>query len=301
MILDPGLHEIPVEDYHLDPCGISLSHSGIVTLLNETPAHFAARHPKLSQWPDHIRESTKAQDLGSIVHSLILGKGAEYKVIDLSNFRNKDGSTAKTFGNAEAKRAKEEAEGNGFIVIDGETFMQAQAIAGSAIEALTKRFGGWPIGQSEVTGIWRRQTAHGEILCRMLMDHWSHRTVTILDVKTSGKSLGDEDLSRSMASMGNDIQAAFYLEGINTLFPELAGLTQFVFAYVETEPPYACRFVTIRESWLTRARFRVDRAANLFAECLKKDVWPAWSGDVALSAPGYLESKWEQEELQEVS
>jgi hypothetical protein len=41
--------DVPCEDYFADPCPRpSLSNSGIGVLLNQSPAHFAARHPRLN-------------------------------------------------------------------------------------------------------------------------------------------------------------------------------------------------------------------------------------------------------------
>jgi hypothetical protein len=75
-----------------------------------------------------------------------------------------------------------------------------------------------------------------------------------------------------------------------------------VFAFVEFEPPYASRFVKITESWMTRARFRIDRAANLFAKCLRANEWPGYPhAELTLSAPSWLESKWENAELEEIA
>jgi hypothetical protein len=299
----PGLYyDLPVAQYHADPCDApSLSSSGIRTLLSSTPAHFAARHPKLTQWPDQIRVATKAQDLGTVVHRLVLERGSEYIVIDPSNFRNKDGTVATTFNNAQAKAAKVSAESQGLVVIDNDTYSQAREVADRLIAKLQARYGGWPIGQSEVTGIWQRQTAHGPIWCRMLLDHVSERAVTALDMKSTALSLDKDELPKSIANAGGDIQNAWYIDGLSTLFPQYAGLWQFVFMYGEVNPPYDVLPVKLGEGWLTRARHRINRACDLFALCMKRNEWPGWSIDepLTLSAPSYLATKWEAEELEE--
>jgi hypothetical protein len=298
-----GLHpEISDIEYHADAITPepALSSSGIRTLLNETPAHFAARNPRLTQWPDNTIESTREQDLGSVAHALILGKGARFKVLNLADYRNKDGSEAKTFNNAEAKRAKQQAESEGFIVIDHDTHMAAQAIAKSATKRLVEKFGTWPIGESELVGIWKRPTRHGDIFGRMLLDHFSHKAATIIDIKTTTKPISDDEIPKSLASIGADIQAAWYIEGVSTIFPELMGLVQFIFLFVEQQPPYSARPVRVSESWLTRARFRIDRAADVFARCLKANDWPAYPHDeLIVQAPSWLETKWTNEELEE--
>jgi hypothetical protein len=291
--LGQGLHlDINPMEYHADTLTPepALSSSGIRTLLTSTPAHFRARNARLSPW-DVKNESTDAQSLGTVIHRLILGRGGEFVVLSgFDDWRTKA-----------AQIQRKDAIERGLVPILEKTHDQAQRIAGYGIEALRERFGGWPIGESEVVGIWRAETENGPVWKRMLIDHWSERAVTVLDVKTTARPIADEDLARKFATEGGDIQAAHYTEGISTIFPKFAGLVQFQFVVIEVEPPFAVRFVKLNESWLTRARFRTERASNLFAECIKNDRWPAWTDDVSLSAPSYLETKWEYEELEGVA
>lgn len=287
-----GLHDLPVDEYHRDELTSepALSASGIRTLLNATPAHFKARNPRLTDWPERIEEPTKAQDLGTVVHKLILGKGHEFEVADetITDFRTKA-----------AQQWRDQVRLAGQIPILKTTYRDALQISNAATKALTERFGGWPIGESEVTGIWQRETPYGPIWCRMLMDHWSRKACTILDIKTTSKGISDDELRKKIANDGGDIQAAWYASGAETIFPELAGLVQFKFIFVEVEPPLCVRPIGLSESWLTRARFRIDRAANDFAKCLKSGEFPGYpAAETQLSAPTYLETKWEAEELE---
>lgn len=287
--LKSGLHDISSDAYHSDPApDPSLSSSGIRTLLNETPAHFKARHPRLTTFPDAIeRPSTREQDLGTVVHRILLGAGCEFAVISgFDDFRKK-----------EAQTLRDAAREEGRVPILEKTYAQAEQIAAHAEKALKERFGGWPIGDSEVTMLWQRETANGPIWNRALMDQFSHRLATVVDLKTTGRCISDDELARKLAGDGADIQNAHYVNGVETLFPDLAGLVQFIFVVVETEAPFAVRFASLSESWLTRARFRIDRAADTFANCLRTNNWPAWPMNATLHAPGYLEARWEAEEI----
>lgn len=287
-----GIHDIDVEAYHRDELcpEVSLSSSGIRTLLNETPAHFAARNPRLTSWPDLVETPSREQDLGSVIHSLLLGKGAAFDVVDFDDWRKK-----------EAQMMRDASRASGKIPMLRKTYANALQVAEKAAEHLTYLFHAWPIGQSERTMIWQRKTVHGPIWCRALVDHMSEGA-QLIDLKTTSRSIGDEDLKRKIAQDGGDIQAAWYTEGLATLFPELAGRVKFTFIFIEVEPPFLPRPITLSENWLTRARFRIDRAADIFAKCLREDKWPGWPTELTtLSAPTYLETKWETEELEAAS
>lgn len=295
-VVAPGIYDWPVDYYHSDPCPeVSLSSSGINTLLNETPAHFAARNPRLTRWPDHLNDSTKEQDLGTVVHSLVLGKGHEIKIIDLSEFRNKDGTPAQTFNNAAAKKAKEQAEADGLIVIERQAYDQAEFVAAAATEALRQRFGTWPIGNSEMSMVWKRRTTdkESEIWCRGLADHlgegqWSN---VIVDLKTTGRGISDYDLQKK-AEREAAVQAAWYSEGLAAIRPELRGRIKFYFIFVEVEPPYSVRRIALNQQWHDMAPQLIDIAVDKFADCLRADRWDSYPDDDVLDMPLRVEQAW---------
>jgi hypothetical protein len=293
-MIEPGFHDLPVELYHQDPCfeayGVpSLSSSGITTLLTQTPAHFKAKHPRLTEWPDYIEDSTPAQDLGSVVHALVLGKGAEIAIAEYNDWRK---SAAQDFRDA--------ARLNGQIPVLRKVYEQAEAIAYKATDKLTHHFGRWPIGEPELAAIWKRRTPSGEkIWCRSLNDMLDLRGGVIVDLKTTGRAIGDDDLAKKLAGDGADIQAAHYLNGLETLIPELAGRATFVFVVVEVDPPFDVRFATLRQRWLHMANMRIDRATDIFAECLATNEWKGWPETAELDPPSWRESQWTNDELSE--
>ena len=290
--LGAGIHEIPVEIYHADPCKEpSISSSGITTLLNLTPAHFAAQHPKLTTFPDLVRTSTKEQDLGTVLHKIILGRGEDYKVITgFDDWRKK-----------EAQQLRDEARGNGYVPILEKTAAEAAAIAEHAVVALKQRFGSWPIGDSEQTIIWQRATGVNEkpqVWCRALADHLSMRACTIVDIKTTGVGLHDNAIVNKLVD-GAAVQAAHYLNGIENIDPDNAGTWQFVLFFVETEAPYLCRPITVKGTWRALADQRIDGAVAKFARCLATNEWPGWNADDSLDMPQWAQSRWEMQILME--
>lgn len=286
--LGAGFHEIPSDVYHLDPCPEpSLSSSGIHRLLEYTPAHFAACHPRLTQWPDAPEDTSDAMDLGTVVHKLVLGAGMQFQVIDGYNDWRKDA----------AKALREEARANGLIPMLRHKFDEAERIAEYAIEGLKKRFGGWPLGRSEVAMIWQRQTEEGPAWCRALDDHLIDDRHTILDLKTTALSLSDRDIEKKIA-YGLDIQAAHYLDGYETLRPEAQGRAKFAFVFVETVPPYGVRTAYMPEHWLTLVRPALYRESATFAKCLATNTWPGWDTFAQVHIPQWRDKQFMELELE---
>lgn len=276
MTLGIGIHPgIAMKEYLSDNLTPepALSSSGIRTLFEETPAHFAARNPRLSDWPMED-DSTKETDLGTIVHGLILGCGGDFCVIDPTSFRNKDGSQAKNFNNADAKAAKQQAEDKGLIVITPAVNRQATMIADRASEAILKRYGHiWESGVSEATMIWQRFDG---LWCRARVDRLNDISGYIFDIKTTSRGLAEFGLASKFAGEGTDIQAAHYIDGLEAIRPELAGRIRFVIIALEVEPPYEIRFLSMPSSTIAKCQQIVDLAALRLAACLAENRWPGY-------------------------
>ena len=294
--LGVGVHEVAFEQYLADPCiEPSLNASGAAVLIEQTPAHFQAYHPRLSPWradasdEDEPVKQDRAKRLGSLVHALVLGQGKTFRICDFPDWRTKA-----------AKEARADALVCGEMPVLASEHAQAQVISKWAKGALVSKFGRWPIGDSERCVVWRRDTAHGPIYCRAAFDHWSDDRTLICDLKTTARSTEANALARKLSDDGADYQNAWYVDGAEALHPHLAGRIQFIFCVVEVDPPYAVRFVELPTAWTHMARRRLDGAADTFARCLKRGRWPGY-GDTTttLQMPGYLERQWLTDELEE--
>ena len=83
-----GIHpNIPETRYHADPCETPSASSSILkTLIERSPLHAWWDHPRLD--PDFEYEaSTDAQASGTILHSMILGTPAPYRVLAFNSYR----------------------------------------------------------------------------------------------------------------------------------------------------------------------------------------------------------------------
>lgn len=306
IVLPCGVHDIPAEQYFADPCEQpSLTSSGIKRLLNGSPAEFAARHPKLTSWPELAEETTKAKDRGTIIHSLVLGKGTGFHACDPQDLFPKVATKkgmAYTTWSAGAKEWKEEQEATGIIVMSRKEGASVQAAAQAMIELIRDEYGDWPLGESEQTLIWQRDTSYGPIWCRAMVDHLALRHMLVLDPKTTGLGLSDRALSKIVASDMWHIQAAWYLEGVTSCHRgggDYAGRLTFRFPVVEVDPPFQARMVDLSNDWLTIAGQRIDRAAELFAKCLYANEWPAHAPVCSPEMPSWMVAEFEAEEMRD--
>jgi hypothetical protein len=295
----PGIYtNITPEEYHADAQTPepALSASGIKLLLSGSPAEFAAHSPRLTSWPELCDSRTRSKDLGTIVHSLVLQKGAGFHACDPEDCpaRTKKGEPYQSWRDA-AKEWKEEQEASGIIVMSRKDGANVQSAAEALGRMLQKRFGDWPIGDSEVAIYWERPTEFGPIWCRALLDHLSLQHLIILDPKSTEYRLADHIVRKKVADEQWAIQAAWYTEAVEAIHPEVAGRMSFRFPLVEFKPPFQRRMIAMSEARMSIARQRIDRAANLFAKCLRDGVWPEYEQDYEPEVLTWELQEWEAE------
>jgi len=293
-----GIFDITPDEYHSDPVvEPSLSSSGIKRLLSSSPASFASFHPKLTRWPDRLRETTDAQDIGAIAHCVVLGKGTRYVIGDPSDHLTEKGQKAQTWAAKSAAQWKADREADGLVVINRERSARAETAAQTMKDLIAREYGDWPLGDSEQSVIWQGESRHGLIWCRAMLDHLSKRHMLILDPKFTDLAIDDRSIQRKAASEQWHIQQAWYTEGVEALAPETKGRWTFRFVICELNPPYQVRFVDLPESWIHVARSRIDRAADTFALCLKNNEWPPLPYHCSPQPPDWLLRDFEEEEL----
>lgn len=334
-----GIHDISLEAYLADPCEQpSLTRSGIVTLERSTPAKFAARHPRLTQFPEALKQkATDPQKLGSVVHAKLCGTGADYVAKDCSEFKTQDGKPAKVWS-GDGKTWKQQQEAAGKIVISREGDAKALRVATEIYNTIASEFAmpDWrDHARLEQTLIWQRETSYGPIWCRAKPDIML--PFAILDAKSTGLTLDHETIRRRLEATGDDVQGVWYPQGAHaiatgclrcghntfhrTISPkgcETSGCgcidpefvddrvetLPFFFVIAEFEPPYTVILREMDEEWKARRQRHVDRACELFAKCLYANEWPEYTEKMprraTLSAPSYKVSQWLEEELAEV-
>lgn len=263
MITEPGVYDIPENEYHADPvAGGSLSCSEAQLLL-ESPARY--RYRKLAG-----EEHRDTFDFGHAVHGLVLGVGREVVVVDAADWRTKD-----------ARAAKVEAHAAGrvpILVDDWEVAkaMQAAVYDHPAAAALLDRDHGRP----EQTLVWR--DAASGVMLRALVD-WlrdkpSSGRLILADYKTT-RDASARAFAKSAASYGYHQQAPWYCDGAKALLEVDAAL---VFIAQEHQPPYLVNVIELDATAQQIGRERNRAAIDLFVACTARDEWPGYGPEVAL-------------------
>ena len=195
----PGVYDIPPERYHQDPViEPSLSNSIAKVLLNKSPLHAAAQHPRLAV--DPITTHKEIFDLGKAAHTLLLGKGEPFEIIDADNWQTKA-----------AKSAREQARREGKTPILEYQFQNTQRMAEACRIQLADHDEGdlLAAGVGEQTIVWREK----DVWCRALLD-WSPPAIeegcTFLDYKSTAASAHPSVWSsKTGPAIGFDFQNAF--------------------------------------------------------------------------------------------
>jgi len=278
-VLDVGLHYgVPASVYHADPTPTPSLSSGVArTLLSKSPAHAALEHPRMGNVK---RETTAAMSTGTLVHAMLSGSD-EIVVGEFKDFKTKA-----------AQEWREAAEACGKIAVLGAAFDEAEKAANAVRLRAGLGITRQPFtadSRNEVTAIWK----DGDAYCRARFD--------TLDVEEMGDCIAwdwkstsditDRGISQSIAKYRYDIQAAFYLRGLDHVLPKYRGRTHFVFVFFETKPPFAVRRVKLSASYLSAAALKVNEAIRMWDHCLKIQQWPLTSPDTfEVELPAYLET-----------
>lgn len=260
VVTEPGVYDIPEQDYHADPVPAgSLSASGAKKLL-ACPAKFAYDR-------DHPPQPSAAMEFGTALHTLVLGRGSRITVVDAATWQGKA-----------AKEAAEIARAEGKVPLLTADHLKAQAITDAvrahpvAGKLFNPEFGDaersifWV---DELTGVWLRSR----------LDWLPHpvgygRRMVIGDLK-SAASASKAAISKAVANFGYHVQAAFYTSAVRAM-----GLDEdpaFIFVFCEKDPPYPVTLAQLDDDALAAGEAAMRRAIERFRDCSESGIWPAYS------------------------
>lgn len=253
--------DVTASEYHADPCETpSLSSTILKRLLTATPAHARAAHPRLN--PAFVEKAEDKFDLGTAAHELLLEGEASVEVCDFPNW-----------GTNAAKAARAVARDAGLTPLLAKDWDRVQAMANAArrqLEMVACDPAPLTAGKAEQTLVWD----DGGVLCRARID-WLHDDLTAVDdLKTTGASASPRAWAKTMFGMGAEIQAAFYLRGLEKA---LGARPTWRFVVQENYEPYALSVVTLAPEVLALAARKVEYALNVWRRCMTSGVWPAYS------------------------
>lgn len=250
-----GLLCISADQYHSHP---AVGHSGLVRIMR-SPAHYEnyLRNPP---------ESTPAMQLGTAFHTALLEHdrfSQDFVVAPKFDRRTKEGKAA-----AEAWEA--DNAGKNALTAEQMQAIKAMAYIVHCHAGATKLLA---CGLAEMSAFWIDQETGIECKCRPDFLSMSGEAVTgIVDVKTCCDA-SVEGFARAIASLGYDVQAAFYQDGLKAM----TGRTiSFYFIAVEKEAPYAVAAYKASDEVIEVGRAKYRGALQLLKWCREKNQWPAY-------------------------
>lgn len=284
-----GVHTIPAATYHADQVGDqpTLSASIINVLLNQSPAHAKAAHPRLN--PDYEHKSEERFDVGTVCHSLLLEGEASVEIVDAPDWRTKW-----------AQEARDVARQHGRIPLLGHHYDSVKGMVAAVVEQIgALDIDPLPLvaGKPEQTIVWEEQG----VACRARID-WLHDDgLTVDDLKTSTRSANPHQWTRTnLYSHGCDTQCAFYKRGLKAVTGKDVDWRWIV---VEVNPPYALSVISPGPDVLAFADAKIDHALEVWKRCLETNEWPGYPTQVCYAElPPWLENQWlEQRALEEAA
>lgn len=254
----PGLLHMPAKQYHADK---AIGHSGIVKML-KSPAH-------LREYLDHPHEATPAMAFGTAVHTYVLEPevfSEEFVVAEKFDRRTKEGKEA-------AARFEEVNQGKTMITTEE---LNTLTLVRSAVQSHLGAHKLLGDGEAELSAFWTDPITGLNCKCRP--DWFNGEAVVDLKTCVDASSNG---FSRSIATFGYDIQAAFYVDGIKAI----TGLEiPFLFVAVEKEAPHAVAVYQADPQIIEIGRKKYQAALQLLKWCQDQGNWPAYqpSGEIEL-------------------
>lgn len=275
MITEPGVYDIPEDEYHEDPIeGGSLSSTGARMLLPPScPALFRHR----TAYPTYRDEF----DFGTAAHRLVLDNGPEIEVVGAYDWRTKA-----------AKEARDKARAEGKVPLLEDDYARVQAMAAAikehpeASELLDPSTGKAEqtlVWRDDRTGIWRR--------ARLDYLKYDGDHVTIVDYKTT-RSANPGAISKSIYEYGYHQQQEWYTDGLLTLG---AQDVEFRFIFQEKSAPYLVTVVRLDPDAVLWGGVLNRKAIDVYQRCVLTGEWPGYTDKcLELSLPGYALAQYER-------
>jgi len=274
------LLDISPAEYHLRP---EFS-STIAKEVLRSPRHAWMIHPS---YGGRGKAPTKSTERGTVVHKLVLGKGAQdFEVLPHEEYRTD-----------KAKADRDAVIASGRIPLKPKEFTAAGAIALAIKNRLVEEhefdarvpssLDGSSGGVSEQGMVWTEQTEHGPVECRGMMDHVFLSRGLIVDLKVV-EDASDGAIELSAEYYHYALQSCAYVRGLTAVEPTMAGRIKFLFIFAEAAPPYALNIVEPDGVFRELGERRWLRAVSTWGRCLKTAEWPAYGAGIRqITAPAW--------------
>jgi hypothetical protein len=274
---------VDAHQYHADELADqpTLSSSIAKLLVEASPAHARAAHPKLN--PSYERRTEDKFEFGIAAHQLLLEGESAIEVCVFDNWLTKA-----------AKEQRDQARAYGRIPVLAKDADRLEEFATEVRRQLAES-GLNPVpftdGEPEQTMVWDEDG----VLCRARID-WLHTNGDVRDLKTTSRYAPGWDRG-PLFDNGCDIQAALYMRGLRKL---LGRDPEWTWIVAETKPPYGVMVYKLTAPVRALGDSKLDVALAKWKACLETGRWPGYPATVVdADLPAYVESRWLAQEARE--
>lgn len=252
------------EAYHKDELpGHPHFSRGVALKIFQSPKLAWTLHPQLGGKAEEEEEDPQKVErlqMGSLIHSLLLGGGQELVVVPEKDWR-KD----------VAKDQRAKAKAAGCMAVLKHKLESAQETCREIRKSLLSYGVDLAEYESEVTALWE----DGGTACKGRLDLLLLARGLILDLKTLPR-INKQAFERSVLPYGLDVQHYAYTSAVEAAYPEIAGRVELQFAVCETTAPFDCMIQPLGAAMQDLGRQRWNRGLKRWRECLKSGVWPGY-------------------------
>jgi len=279
----PGIYTMPEREYHADPAPVpSLSRSIAKLLIDASPAHAAAQHPRLNGSPPTGPASgDDDMDTGTAAHAMFL-EGVD-KTVHVP---------FDTYATKAAKEFRDQTRADGKIPLKTKQYDAAHRLV-EVLEKFRHRTGLFTAGKPEQTLVWDEG------------DHWARCRIDwlpddpaapLLDLKTTGGLATAEKWGRQCFEFGGDIQASMYPRGCEFVRGEPPdGL---IFVVIETSAPFAIRVFNLDPVAIEVGSAKAHAARTTWVQCMKLGQWPSYPLEPEwILPPAWIVRQWEASKI----
>ncbi|MCV7424382.1 PD-(D/E)XK nuclease-like domain-containing protein [Mycobacterium yunnanensis] len=282
---DGVVYNLADDEYHADRSSLSVSGAKLL-LPPSCPAKFR-------EYMDNPRKPKREWDFGHVAHRIVLGKGAEFSVLNPAvHGLKKDGTVADSpRATAGWKAADADARAAGLVPIHVDDATAAEEMA----QRVLQHPSAGPLfadGEAEVSMY--ATDAETGVQLRGRCD-WIEPDGDIDDYKTS-TTANPAELERKFFTLGYFMQAAWYID--LAVATGRAANPAFRFVVQEKVAPFVVTVVQYDDDAIAEGRRRNRQAIRMYAEMQESGRWPGYSdGVVTISLPGWVLRDGEQAQI----
>jgi ATP-dependent exoDNAse (exonuclease V) beta subunit len=207
------------------------------------------------------KKTSKAMEMGTIIHSLVLEDRVEYAALpsDIDR-RTKAGKDA-------YQRFCEEHHGK--FVISAEEEQMVLGVQAAAKPMLDELMQGCKRKVVEASMFWERKGTQCKGRPDLVVQQGDK--YIIIDLKTTNGITG---FDRNFFSLRYHWQAAWYMYGLSQVIDIPIDAVEFYFAVVDTEDPHLTQVIIPASELIAEAQESIDGELTKFLFCTTNNVWP---------------------------